>query len=150
MIVGRDEISVSTHQTTNSQTELSKKAFHILFVHKSPQASIRRQQSFPIPSPSIFHLYSNMLFSRAATRSLFRSFVKRSKATVSEGHATEKASSAATGLVAAVGATFGTYMIADFLSNFIQHPTQKVCSWFTTKRACGGRSSEDDYWRHQS
>lgn len=30
------------------------------------------------------------------------------------------------GLVMAVGTTFVTYMTADFLSNFIQHPTQKV------------------------
>lgn len=29
-------------------------------------------------------------------------------------------------LITAVGTTFGTYMIADFLSNFIQHPTQKM------------------------
>jgi hypothetical protein len=29
-------------------------------------------------------------------------------------------------LLAAVGTTFGTYMMADFLSNFIQHPTQLV------------------------
>jgi len=29
-------------------------------------------------------------------------------------------------LLAAMGATFVTYMTADFLSNFIQHPTQKV------------------------
>jgi len=29
-------------------------------------------------------------------------------------------------LVAAVGTTFGTYMLADFLSNFLQHPTQAV------------------------
>jgi hypothetical protein len=27
-----------------------------------------------------------------------------------------------------VGTTFGTYMLADFLSNFIQHPAQKVLS----------------------
>ena len=30
-------------------------------------------------------------------------------------------------LVTAVGTTFVTYMTADFLSNFIQHPSQKVC-----------------------
>jgi hypothetical protein len=29
-------------------------------------------------------------------------------------------------LAMAVGTTFVTYCIADFLSNFIQHPTQKV------------------------
>jgi hypothetical protein len=26
----------------------------------------------------------------------------------------------------AVATTFGTYMIADYLSNYIQHPTQKM------------------------
>lgn len=30
------------------------------------------------------------------------------------------------GLVAGVATTFVTYMVADYLSNFIQHPTQKV------------------------
>jgi hypothetical protein len=30
------------------------------------------------------------------------------------------------GLAAAVGTTFVTYMAADFLSNFLQHPTQRV------------------------
>ena len=29
-------------------------------------------------------------------------------------------------LLTAVGTTFVTYMTADFLSNFLQHPTQKV------------------------
>lgn len=38
----------------------------------------------------------------------------------------EVVSSGAGALVAAVGTTFGTYMLADFLSNFLQHPTQKV------------------------
>jgi hypothetical protein len=39
----------------------------------------------------------------------------------------EASSSAGAGVVlAAVGTTFGTYMLADFLSNFIQHPTQLV------------------------
>jgi hypothetical protein len=36
------------------------------------------------------------------------------------------ADGAAGGLVAAVGTTFVTYMTADFLSNFLQHPTQSV------------------------
>jgi len=35
-------------------------------------------------------------------------------------------SSGAGALLVAVGTTFCTYMTADFLSNFIQHPTQKV------------------------
>jgi len=29
-------------------------------------------------------------------------------------------------MIAALGTTFGTYMTADFLSNFLQHPTQKM------------------------
>jgi len=33
---------------------------------------------------------------------------------------------APTGLLTAMGVTFGTYMMADFLSNFLQHPTQLV------------------------
>jgi hypothetical protein len=35
-------------------------------------------------------------------------------------------SGAGSGLAVAVVTTFGTYMMADTLSNFIQHPTQKV------------------------
>lgn len=38
----------------------------------------------------------------------------------------EESAAGAGGLIVAVGTTFGTYMTADFLSNFIQHPTQKV------------------------
>lgn len=38
----------------------------------------------------------------------------------------EAVSSGAGALAAAVGTTFGTYMLADFLSNFLQHPTQLV------------------------
>lgn len=39
-------------------------------------------------------------------------------------------------LLSAVGATFVTYMTADFLSNFLQHPTQKVsvCNTFAVAR----------------
>lgn len=29
-------------------------------------------------------------------------------------------------LAKAIGSTFGTYMIADYLSNYLQHPTQKM------------------------
>jgi hypothetical protein len=39
---------------------------------------------------------------------------------------TDGAGSAGGGLAAAVGTTFVTYMAADFLSNFLQHPTQLV------------------------
>jgi hypothetical protein len=69
-----------------------------------------------------------MLFTKAATSNFLRSVSKRSKSTLSgnEHVASENATSAASGLIAAVGTTFGTYMLADFLSNFIQHPTQKV------------------------
>jgi hypothetical protein len=39
----------------------------------------------------------------------------------------EAQSGAASGFAAAaVATTFGTYMLADTLSNFLQHPTQKV------------------------
>ena len=49
----------------------------------------------------------------------------------------EEASSAGLGaLVAAVGTTFGTYMLADFLSNFIQHPTQLVSFCVCVLRCC--------------
>jgi hypothetical protein len=42
--------------------------------------------------------------------------------------AASEASSGGDSLAMAVGTTFVTYCIADFLSNFIQHPTQKVSS----------------------
>jgi len=51
---------------------------------------------------------------------------RRAKSTTSSTAAASEGSVGAGGLVVAVGTTFGTYMIADFLSNFIQHPTQKV------------------------
>ena len=51
---------------------------------------------------------------------------RRAKSTTSSTAAATAESVGAGGLVVAVGTTFGTYMIADFLSNFIQHPTQKV------------------------
>jgi hypothetical protein len=38
----------------------------------------------------------------------------------------ESSAAASNGLAAAVATTFGTYMLADFLSNFLQHPTQKA------------------------
>ena len=42
------------------------------------------------------------------------------------GDAVASSSPGTGALLAAVGTTFGTYMVADFLSNFIQHPTQLV------------------------
>mmetsp|Transcript_13659 Transcript_13659/g.26127 ORF Transcript_13659/g.26127 Transcript_13659/m.26127 type:complete len:229 (+) Transcript_13659:122-808(+) len=57
--------------------------------------------------------------------SLFRNaFTKVGRRFMSTAAAEE--GSAAGGLVLAVGTTFGTYMMADFLSNFIQHPSQKM------------------------
>jgi hypothetical protein len=66
-----------------------------------------------------------MLFTQAS-KSLARNrvastFARRAKSSADGGEA-----EAAGGLLAAMGTTFATYMIADFLSNFIQHPTQKV------------------------
>ena len=58
--------------------------------------------------------------------SLFRNaFTKVGRRFMSTTAAEETATGAG-GLLVAVGTTFGTYMMADFLSNFIQHPTQKV------------------------
>jgi len=45
---------------------------------------------------------------------------------LSSSAAPEAATSSSSGLLGAVAATFGTYMLADFLSNFLQHPTQQV------------------------
>jgi Na+-translocating ferredoxin:NAD+ oxidoreductase RnfE subunit len=45
---------------------------------------------------------------------------------MSTGGMADGGGAAAGGLVAAVGTTFVTYMTADFLSNFLQHPTQRV------------------------
>lgn len=76
-----------------------------------------------------------MLFSRAAVRSLPRVVLtKRTLSTATKRKLSstaakqESASGASSGLLVAVGTTFGTYMLADFLSNFIQHPAQKVLS----------------------
>ena len=64
-----------------------------------------------------------MFFARASSTLLARSSALRSK--FSSAGAEEAAASG--GLLAgAVATTFGTYCLADFLSNFIQHPTQKV------------------------
>lgn len=69
-----------------------------------------------------------MLFNRAASSNLFKSAFRRMNKSTStkEAAAEAESSGAAGGLAAAVATTFGTYMCADFLSNFIQHPTQKV------------------------
>lgn len=75
-----------------------------------------------------------MLFSRPSSSLFTKTFARRpafvrraalssSKETGAEAASEEGASG---GLVLAVGTTFVTYMTADFLSNFIQHPTQKV------------------------
>jgi hypothetical protein len=45
---------------------------------------------------------------------------------MSTGGMADGGGAAAGGLAAAVGTTFVTYMAADFLSNFLQHPTQRV------------------------
>ena len=77
-----------------------------------------------------------MLFSRATTSLLKKSIPVVRRAKFSSG--AEEAASEGGSLAVAVATTFGTYMLADFLSNFIQHPTQKVCLlnfvsfWFNT------------------
>jgi hypothetical protein len=66
-----------------------------------------------------------MLSSRASTSLLSarNSLARRAKSSSSSN---EEAASDGGSLIAGVAATFGTYMMADFLSNFIQHPSQKV------------------------
>lgn len=59
-----------------------------------------------------------MLFANA-----FRTLRSAGRRAFSTAEATTTGSGA---LVAAVGTTFGTYMLADFFSNFLQHPTQLV------------------------
>ena len=46
--------------------------------------------------------------------------------------------------VTAVATTFGTYMLADTLSNFIQHPTQKMDYGFINKFI--GREVDEAWW----
>ena len=81
-----------------------------------------------------------MLFASRATSLLTRSSLTRSSTLVtrtvnkrvksSSAAETEEAASSGGSLVAAVATTFGTYCLADFLSNFLQHPTQKVCVYY--------------------
>jgi hypothetical protein len=68
-----------------------------------------------------------MLSSRASSSLLSASkgWVRRAK---SFSSLNEEAASTGGPLITGVAVTFGTYMMADFLSNFIQHPTQKVCA----------------------
>lgn len=47
-------------------------------------------------------------------------------------------------LAKAVGTTFGTYMMADFLSNFIQHPTQQMDYGALNKFI--GREVDSTFW----
>ena len=63
-------------------------------------------------------LFSNALKGLRGTASRLSS---RKMSTVEEAQ-----SGAGSGLAVAVATTFGTYMLADTLSNFLQHPTQKV------------------------
>ena len=82
-----------------------------------------------------------MLFNRAFPRSsLFKGAFKRFKSTSA---APNESSGESAFAVAAVGTTFVTYMMADFLSNFIQHPTQKVRSCVQDKRSRQRDAMED-------
>ena len=63
-----------------------------------------------------------MLFTRAS-RSLFNGAFRRFKSTSAGEAAGEQGS---VFVASAMGTTFVTYMMADFLSNFLQHPTQKA------------------------
>jgi hypothetical protein len=67
------------------------------------------------------------LFTKFASRTFGRTVGFRNMST-----AVEEVGGGAGGLAAAVGTTFVTYMAADYLSNYIQHPTQKVRTWSCT------------------
>jgi hypothetical protein len=76
-----------------------------------------------------------MLF-RQAFRNSSRTVGRRAKSTATFRDEGASSLSGNGALLAAVGTTFVTYMTADFLSNFIQHPTQQVSfSPFLTKKA---------------
>lgn len=84
-------------------------------IHSSPP-------SWLSPAPNSKVMFRNA-FRKAFRVPLFSASKKLSTASAEE-------SASASGLLTAVTATFGTYMLADFLSNFLQHPTQKVgCTW---------------------
>lgn len=53
-------------------------------------------------------------------------------------------SSAVPTLAKAVGTTFGTYMVADYLSNFLQHPTQLMDYGILNKVI--GREVDNGFW----
>lgn len=72
-----------------------------------------------------------MIFNRAISRNLFKkngTFRGRRFTSGSAGKTEEAAGGGEESAfaIAAMGTTFATYMLADFLSNFIQHPTQKM------------------------
>jgi hypothetical protein len=72
--------------------------------------------------PSRFTMLFTQAWKSLARNRVVSTFARRAKSTADGG----EAEIAAGGLVTAMGTTFATYMMADFLSNFIQHPTQKV------------------------
>jgi hypothetical protein len=47
-------------------------------------------------------------------------------------------------LAKAVGTTFGTYMVADYLSNYLQHPTQLMDYGIFNKLI--GREVDRGFW----
>ena len=59
-------------------------------------------------------------------RNAFRKFVRAPPLASKKLSTAPVEEASSSGLVTAVATTFGTYMLADFLSNFLQHPTQKV------------------------
>jgi len=85
---------------------------------------------------------SSSLLRKPISRSFVRNnSTSKSKAAIEE--ATE-ASSDGGGVAVAVATTFGTYMLADFLSNFIQHPTQNMDYGFFNNVI--GREVGNKFW----
>jgi len=86
-------------------------------------------------------------FRACLQRSVSSKFVRYTSTSTSKKVAADATSEAAKegGSVAvAVATTFGTYMIADYLSNFIQHPTQNMDYGIFNKVI--GRPVDQNFW----
>lgn len=91
-------------------------------LHCFGSSTSESQKSASLTPPT--HQESNMLFANAF-RGLRGTATRKLSTTVAPPTEVVAAASG-TSLAVAVATTFGTYMLADTLSNFLQHPTQKV------------------------
>mmetsp|Transcript_26513 Transcript_26513/g.37235 ORF Transcript_26513/g.37235 Transcript_26513/m.37235 type:complete len:236 (-) Transcript_26513:262-969(-) len=82
-----------------------------------------------------------MLFTKASSSLFAKTFARRAMSTTAEGASSASSSG---GLATAVGTTFVTYCTADYLSNFIQHPTQLMDYGVFNKLV--GREVDQAFW----